>query len=1071
MKFEGRRSVINIARDITRRKAAENAEREQRQLAEALRDTAALLTSTLDLDEVIRRVLDQVTNVVSCDAASIMLVDNGIQARIIGQRGYYAGADMMISETWNINDLTHLSWIIAHSRPLAIPDTQTWDGWRPFPNMEWVRSHVSAPIIADGEIIGFLNLDHSVPYNFNDTDAERLMAFADQASIAIQNARLHEAAQDYAEKLEQNVDQRTRDLIKTNLQLKEQIVERRRIEEELASEHNMLRTLIDNIPDEIYVKDKEGQIVLANRAFTQRTAPRSAAGAPMGLRQTDHLNAVKIDESEAQIHDQEQAVMQSGQAMANEEVRVADEYGNPLWLLTTQIPLRDPQGSIMGLVGVNRNITEIKTAEERLTHIITSAHCLLWYAIVEKNGDRYTWTTHVSDENAAQRFLPVDTTPSRAYFEAFKANIVIEDCDRRDRFADEQLDAGAEAYSLEYRAQRQDGELRWLHEDVHVNRLTSGRFAVVGVCTDVTEAKRAEETLKQTNELLEQRVKERTADLQQEITERIRAEQAERDQRLLAEGLADVSVAIGETLDLEETLDRILDNVSSLVPPFTVAGVLLIEEDVYVRYLRLRLEQDNQRTRPDYSERFPISALPALEQILASQEPVAIRDAHEDPIGAGVAETTYSDIRSFIGVPINAQSRIIGFVAIGSEVPGQFTVEHAQRILAFCNQAGVAIQNARLFREVKTLAGELQQRVDERTAELETERAQLNTILDNMTEGVIYYDVEGRIRYTNRSLTRMTGYDASEWLAAGSRWPGQLLDEVAQRKLTKSFQRSLFRDGIWQSDLRIFNRTGAIVDVKLVMTLITGPDGQAAGAVTVLRDVSAEKRLEAQKARFIATASHELRTPLANLKTRLYLIDKQPEKSDEHLEIVSFETNRMKSLVDELLDVSRFEHGLITLNYSQFVLQELIRLIVKAQMPRAEEKSIRLATRLAREMIILEGDRLRIEQVITNLVNNAINYTLEGGSIMVSVEARRDESADLSSAVIRIKDSGVGISEEVLPHIFQPFFRVDDHESGMGLGLSIAKEIIEMHDGEISVESEVDNGTRFTIVLPLRAGE
>jgi signal transduction histidine kinase len=225
--------------------------------------------------------------------------------------------------------------------------------------------------------------------------------------------------------------------------------------------------------------------------------------------------------------------------------------------------------------------------------------------------------------------------------------------------------------------------------------------------------------------------------------------------------------------------------------------------------------------------------------------------------------------------------------------------------------------------------------------------------------------------------------------------------------------------------------------------------------------------LEAKKARFIATASHELRTPLTNLKTRLYLLNKQPERINDHLDVIVSETDRMKFLVDELLDVSRFEHGLINLNYEDFVLQDLIRLILRVQFPRAEEKSINLQESSPETPLSISADRLRIEQVITNLITNAISYTPENGDVTVAVTVEKQKETGKRFAAVQVRDTGIGIPEDVLPDIFQPFFRVNDFQSGMGLGLSISKEIVEMHGGKITVESEINMGACFTVFLPM----
>jgi signal transduction histidine kinase len=235
--------------------------------------------------------------------------------------------------------------------------------------------------------------------------------------------------------------------------------------------------------------------------------------------------------------------------------------------------------------------------------------------------------------------------------------------------------------------------------------------------------------------------------------------------------------------------------------------------------------------------------------------------------------------------------------------------------------------------------------------------------------------------------------------------------------------------------------------------------------VTIIRDISQEKALQDQRARFVAHASHELRTPITNLKTRLYLMRKQPEKLDEHLTVVEQVTERMKKLVEDLLDLSRLERGTIPLNREELNLSRLIAEVVGVQQPEAERKHIVLASDLPSTPLNILADQERMTQVITNLVTNAINYTPEGGAIHVYASSERNNGTDY--AVVHVQDSGVGIASDHLPHIFQPFYRVGDKAGGTGLGLSITREIVEMHGGHILVESEVGHGSRFSLKFAL----
>lgn len=1336
IRHEGRRAVINTARDIGPRKRIEENENEQRRLAEALRDTAAAVNTSLKLDDVIKQILGQVAKVVPCQAANIMLLEDDNTAKVMGYFGY-EHFDMVpadVERTWIIDKMPNFRWIVENRRPLTISDTHKHSGWYKSDILDWIRSFVGAPIIAENKVIGFLNLDHSEPNAFNDDHGENLLAFCNQVSIAIQNARLHEAVQAHAEQLETHVAQRTVELIQMNINLKEEIVERQRIEQELAAEHNVLRTLIDNlpdgvyisdtngkimlanhslahsfsqtvpsddlvgqsvydllpenvrtiyhdqdqqiiisgksvmnheialhspdgverhmlssriplrdsqghitsiiginhdvtalhqadaalkeernllrvlidnvpddiyvkdtygrftlvnraveqslrmtsgqsdkevlgatdydflpkdfadarraeeqnliqtgepiinlvlqtvtpngehkfaltnkiplrdadgnitaivgvnrditalrradealkeernllrilienIPDEVYVKDTEGRIILANKALKRRAASRLQNEEVIGATDFDYV----LNEQEQHIarkwQQQEQRLLRQELPILNEEIMITNPLGEPVWLLTTKVPFKDSQGAVLGLVGINRNITEIKGAQERLQHIVTSAHCILWYAILEVDEENISWDMQVPDEQAARTFLPVKAEPGQTYVQAWATSILPGDEDQCANTLRTAVDAQQSSCSYEFRCYRDDGEIRWLHNDVQIKPLTPGRYSLVGVSTDVTESKQAEETLKRSKELLEQRVQERTSELsranqelQTEIAERKRAEESEREQRRLAEALTDTAAILSRTLDLGEVLDRILTYVARVVPRHEVAGVMLIEDDIYVRTIRMREYAGPDVISSSHKERVYLDSLPHLRRMLDTGQPLTISDTDNNPDWAGLEGE--QETRSYIGMPIYAEGHVIGFINLGSIHPGQFLPKHSRRLLAFSNQAGVAIQNARLFEAVRQHATDLRRRVAERTAELEYERAQLHAILNAMTEGVIYYDNDGHAEYINQSLARMTGYSAEEWIGSHQDWAYANLIVDDAREMMETSREIVHKKGVWRGEVRMLTRSGDMFDAKWVTTLVTNADGEPAGVVSVLRDISAEKRLEAQKARFIATASHELRTPITNLKTRLYLIEKQPDKLAKHLDVMVSVTDRLRKLVDDLLDISRFEHGIIALELNEIVVQELVTSVVTVQQPEAELSEITLTHKMLSNPLHIQADYARLTQVITNLVTNAINYTPAGGQVEVRVNTETHDynGYEQQMAVIHVCDTGIGIPDEMLPDVFKPFFRVNDYNNGMGLGLSISKDIIELHGGDLIVESKVNQGTCFSVRLPL----
>jgi signal transduction histidine kinase len=179
-----------------------------------------------------------------------------------------------------------------------------------------------------------------------------------------------------------------------------------------------------------------------------------------------------------------------------------------------------------------------------------------------------------------------------------------------------------------------------------------------------------------------------------------------------------------------------------------------------------------------------------------------------------------------------------------------------------------------------------------------------------------------------------------------------------------------------------------------------------------------------------------------------------------HLRVLERVADGMTELVENLLDVTRFERGIIPLHRRTIVLQDLLMDVVSVQYPEAERKGLNLHTDIIDDPIHVSVDPQRLSQVFTNLMTNAINYTSEGGTIIIKLDRSGDR------AVFQISDTGIGIAPEMLEHVFDPFFRANEGSAtGTGLGLTIAKEIVDLHSGDLRVDSEVGRGSTFTVKL------
>lgn len=551
-----------------------------------------------------------------------------------------------------------------------------------------------------------------------------------------------------------------------------------------------------------------------------------------------------------------------------------------------------------------------------------------------------------------------------------------------------------------------------------------------------------------------------------DVTKRKLAEVAEQNQRTLANALRHTAASLTSTLDHEEVLERILASIDTIISNRGVS-IMLIDGDA-TRSLRLRgYERAGVEDVNMTDLRLVVQNTYTLHTVMQTGKPIIIPDVTHELNWVEVRGLEW--VRSHITVPIRINGETIGFLNIDSPLPNIYTETDVERLQAFADQAAVAINNAQMYRKVRDQATELENSVRERTAELNEERAQLSAILDSMSEGVLYGEIANgqiQLHYANRAMARLTGHSEVEWRSNFCAiFQKQIMLEEAESLLWQLTQ-SLYMRGWWKGELKMGRKDGSHFLASISVAHVERPDTSSLRFVSVLRDISQEKALAEQKSRFVAYASHELRTPLTNVKTRLYLMRKQPEKLPEHMRVLDDVTDRMRRLVEDLLDLSRFERGVLELQIVEQDLCQLLAHVVELQRPEAERKGLRLHSDIPRSPVVLAFDYERITQVLTNLLTNAINYTTSGGQIRVGLFVQPCEHRNVRCAVIQVEDTGIGISEDHLPSVFQPFFRVPSDVQGTGLGLSIAREIVQLHGGDIALDSTPGKGSTFTVKLP-----
>lgn len=340
-------------------------------------------------------------------------------------------------------------------------------------------------------------------------------------------------------------------------------------------------------------------------------------------------------------------------------------------------------------------------------------------------------------------------------------------------------------------------------------------------------------------------------------------------------------------------------------------------------------------------------------------------------------------------------------------------------------------------------------------SEVENERNKLSTLFLHMTDGVVAFGPDGLLIHYNPAAIKMLSRNLD---------PSVRFDDVfgAEAKFEKLLK--LKRSEYLECQKKVGER-----ELELFMAPFS-TEQTAGGALVVIHDVTEQRKSEQTRREFVANVSHELRTPLTNVKSYAETIlsagdDLPAELRRNFLGVIVSEADRMTRIVKDLLTLTKFDYGKMEMNISRFPLAEAVRNVHKAVALDAKNHGHELQLHCPEELPNVDGDRERIEQVLMNIVSNAIKYTPDGGRIVITADTEG------RNVFVRVSDNGIGIPEKDLPRLFERFYRVDKARSresgGTGLGLSIAREILNQHKGDIRIDSVSGEGTDVTITLPI----
>jgi len=547
------------------------------------------------------------------------------------------------------------------------------------------------------------------------------------------------------------------------------------------------------------------------------------------------------------------------------------------------------------------------------------------------------------------------------------------------------------------------------------------------------------------------------------ITAQKQMELALRQERDLSRALADAAAAVSSTLDPDEVLDRLLAQVSQIVPNDT-ANIMLIENEQQVRAVRGRnydrLGNADAITAPAQA----FDQVPNLRQMAKSGAPLIIDDTATDPQWLHTGKHTW--IRSYVGAPICARGATIGFLNLNSATPRAFTPLHADILRAFADHAAIALENAHIAHDLR--------QSEQRYRRLFERSNDAIFLIDRRT---------GRYQAANAAAEILTGRTLTE------------LQQLTTRDVTpEGVEERLKRAATVQQAFKIgevqYLRPDGIIREAL-LDVVPLDDHMAFG---IARDITEQKEIEKHLRRqeqlaaigqLAAGIAHDFRNLLTTIILYAQLGQRKTDLSPtvaHYLEIINGEAHKATDLVQQILDFSRrTEIERQPLDLVDFVSN------VVGVLQRALPENIRITLNVLSGPCIVEGDAGRLQQALTNLALNARDAMPEGGILHLSItriavtpgaapplRAMAEALAPPAWIHLSVADTGPGMSEEAYAHLFEPFFTTKAEDQGTGLGLAQVYGIIQLHNGYIDVQNAVgavEHGVTFHIYLPASTRE
>ena len=866
-----------------------------------------------------------------------------------------------------------------------------------------------------------------------------------------------------------NLEEQKREISKANTILEQEIIERRQAEMTLAEERNQLRTLIDHIPDSIYIKDANSRFIVANA---------SVAGLMGGKSPNDLIGKTDFDffakELASQYYADEQALIQSGQAILNKEEPVVDFNHNEHWFLSSKIPTKDSQGVVTGLVGIGRNITERKRTEAELkqyreqleklvagrTHqlevvaklsshfnaildfdrllaelvnqikINFDYHHIQIY-ILDKDTKNLvmvegTSQTKTDETRTAAHAIDLNTSTSLVAQAVRSGKIVKVDNVRQidpslpNTYSEMAVPIIADGSIVGVLDVQEDEITGWDEGDVSLLSSLVGHVSVA-----ISNARLFEQT---TQSKEEAELAKGKAESAKDEAEKARKEAEAANLSLAAQmWLTTGQALLNECMRGEQSIPTLANNVIHQLCQYLEAqmGLLYIKEDNV-----LKLAGTYAYKRKNLIEQFQIGE-GRVGQVALKKQLVSVHIPSEL---TGYIPPSLDDLlpQYFAVAPLVADGQTIGVVEIGAL--SKFTEAQMKFLNESLNGMAIAFVTAQARKQVNELLAQTRQQAENLRAQEEELRA-TNEELEAQADNLRSSEVKLK---TNQTQLQVVNAELEEKAAA------------------------------LQESTTVLKEQQAVLDQQ-------NRD---------LEQKAADLALASKyKSEFLANMSHELRTPLNSLLILAGMLAKNEEGNltpdqVESAQIIVGGGTDLLNLINEILDLAKVEAGRVEFRYAAMHFEQMVA-NMHAQFDHvADDKGLEFTITLGEDLpAVIEADQQRVEQIIKNLLSNAFKFT-KRGRVGLNIYCPK-RSLDLSKSglditqtvAFAVTDTGIGMTPEQQKVVFDAFQQADGSTSreygGTGLGLTISRELATKMGGQINLESEYGKGSSFTLYLPI----